>query len=242
MERHNSSEAGPLVDHIHAEDSTPWPIDDAASKSMRLQSVDLAVSARKLWVPELARTLADDGRFKLQIRPRGQTLSDTTSWFDTCRALCKSGLWLNRNSLCWRAPILGFSIRLPIGSLLPLATMGTIEGVRMERRYHKVQESIRHNLEIDGHARSICASSSMSPTFDIGDRLHFEPCDSPRRGDIVLMLGHNALRVHRVMSRLRLGESSWIVHKGDSPTAKAGLAAGWRVIGKVVSIDEVGDA
>jgi hypothetical protein len=188
---------------------------------------------------DMARALKDDGFFGMDIfSKRGRP--DLPSWHDMCAQLCNAGLWIDGHYLYLKSPLGSRHVRLRPGLALPLAHRVALTGTRISRKVATMRNDIIRDLATDGKAESISAGMSMSPTFRVADRLVFAPCHQPRNGDIVLMQGKTCLLVHRVWATIYRGNTGWIVHRGDTPSARPTLAAKWRVIGKVIEVDEYG--
>jgi hypothetical protein len=201
-----------------------------------------------------AAALADRGRFAFVLhrasrpasseRPRHNAHSRcadpiTSRWHTICATLFRSGLWVDGHLLRRNVPLFRRRLVLPTGNLLPFADNATIVGVRLVRDFEAQQNSLLAKLRNDGTATTVCAGSSMAPTFDVGDRLTFAPHTSPRSGEIVLMIGQANLLVHRVLTAVGQEDTGWVVHRGDAPGATPGFAAKWRVVGRLVNVERV---
>ena len=109
----------------------------------------------------------------------------------------------------------------------------TVSGAARSEDAHAAERSVRTMLQ---KLLSVCAGASMAPTFRPGDRLTFEPSRRVQVGDVALIAGPTELVAHRI--RLSIGgvDSGWCVHCGDAPGAVPGIAANWRVVGRLARV------
>ena len=203
----------------------------------------------------VAATLADRGRFAFVLRRSSQLASADTprsdthaqcarpiiaQWHRVCASLFHAGLWVDGHLLRRKIPLSHRSVVFPTGNLLPFADEAVIVGVRIARAFEAQQNDLLARLRDEGSATSICAGGSMSPTFDVGDRLTFAPHTSPRSGEIVLMIGQTNLLTHRVVAAVGRGDTGWVVHRGDAKGALPGIAAKWRVVARLGNVERAG--
>lgn len=182
----------------------------------------------------VARALADGGRFA--VRFASGALSRRWSWHRLSAALARSGLWPEAHLLLRDLPLWPGAMRLIPGSLAPLASRVVVAGTRVARQVVEMRDRALGQLADKGCAEIVVASSSMAPTFDIGDRLTVVPCRRPRRGDIVMLQAKTCFVAHRLVAAVGNHRLGWVVHQGDSPQTKPGLAAHWRVVGRVQTV------
>lgn len=196
---------------------------------------------------EIARILENTGVFGIDIysnknsSPLRAVLDGRLglpSWHALCELFFNSGLWIDDRLLLMGIPAASRSISIRPGVALPLADRVALRGSRIDHKVATMNNEILRSFEKSGEAESVCGGMSMSPTFAVGDRLVFAPCNQPKRGDIVLILGKTSFLAHRVVATFYKKNIGWIIHRGDATDARPGFAPKWRVIGKLVNIKE----
>lgn len=186
-------------------------------------------------LPEVARALQDGGRFVVQLRlGEGRWAPWRWSWHELQATFARSGLWIEAHLLLRELPLSSAAVRLRPGSLLPLAGRVVVAGSRLGREVVARRDQALRQLAGEGRTAVVVAGRSMSPTFDIGDRVTVVPCPRPASGDIVMLQGKTGFVIHRVIAALGGRRLGWIVHRGDRPTAMPMVAPRWRVVGRLL--------
>lgn len=228
---------------------------DQAAIPLRDASVDcvLSVYGAARYTPlarlaaEMARVLVDGGRFAIHsfpyrtLQPQRAILGrpwqyrradryELRSLSETREALLAAGLWLQDRRLIRGMRWAPHYLTLPRAAPFDLASHVVLLGKRMSRETAKLRARILRSFDEGDSASITIGGRSMRPTFDIGDRVEVVACARPRRGDIVLIQGPDWFGVHRVLTTLPTGH---IVHRGDAPGGRPGVASPWRVIGRV---------
>jgi len=240
---------GMAAGKVFVEPGESIPLGTGEASSIIAGSSAHDTTGLKIVATEIARCLSDDGEFGVLLdrrrhRGRGSCRASRASrfpeWHEICSVFAASGLWIDGYSMSRCLPFCERRLGLRLGLLLPFADVATVVGARIPRHALEMHYSILKAFAEAGEATTICGSGSMSPTFDIGDQIVVEPCGSTRRGEVVLLLGRRHLLIHRVQCVIGNGGSGRILHRGDAIGAMAGLAASWRLLGRIKVIKGMG--